>query len=200
MIKQILDKLNIKPDNNQKWTLLSLFISGLLITYSSPVITKSIITALPAEWIAFQSLFSSVSALVIGRIREKIIKCFFGFCIAESIIGCLLGLYLCFINYNVWIFAVVSLIYTNLITLFVEKCIMAFKPKLWNEKAREIYDNNVDIPYGMCCIIGFVYALLFMPSLKVGLFLWSICCIVDDIGWIIVFNKNKALLRKDEEF
>ena len=105
MIKQILDKLNIKPDNNQKWILLSLFISGLLITYSSPVITKSIITALPAEWIAFQSLFSSISALVIGmmwqgRIREKIIKCFFGFCIAESIIGCLLGLYLCFINYD----------------------------------------------------------------------------------------------------
>ena len=53
MIKQILDKLNIKPDNNQKWILLSLFISGLLITYSSPVIAKSIITALPAEWIAF---------------------------------------------------------------------------------------------------------------------------------------------------
>ena len=134
MFEKILDKLNIKPDNNQKWILLSLFISGLLITYSSPVITKAIITALPAEWIAFQSLFFSISALAIGimwqgKIREKIIKYFFGFCIAESIIGCLLGLYLCFVNYNVWIFAIVSLIYTNLITLFVKKCIMAFKPK-----------------------------------------------------------------------
>ena len=204
MFEKILDKLNIKPDNHQKWILLSLFISGLLITYSSPVITKAIITALPAEWIAFQSLFSSISALIIGmmwqgKIREKIIKYFFGFCIAESIIGCLLGLYLCFVNYNVWIFAIVSLIYTNLITLFVKKCIMAFKPKLWNEKAREIYDNNMDITYGICCIIGFVCALLFMPSLKVGLFLWSICCIVDDIGWIIVFNKNKILLKKNEK-
>ena len=202
MIKQILDKLNIKTDSNQKWILLSLFISGLLITYTGPVIAKSIITALPAEWIAFQSLFSSISALIIGmmwqgRIRRKIIKCFFYFCIAESVIGCLLGMYLCFINYNVWLFAIVSLIYTNLITLFVEKCIMSFKPKLWNEKAREIYDNNVDITNGICCIIGFVCALLFMPSLKVGLFLWSICCIIDDIGWIIVFNKNKTLLRKD---
>ena len=46
-------------------------------------------------------------------------------------------------------------------------------------------------------IIVIVCALLFMPSLKVGLFLWSICCIIDDIGWIIVFNKNKTLLRKD---
>ena len=176
MIKQILDKLNIKTDSNQKWILLSLFISGLLITYTGPVIAKSIITALPAEWIAFQSLFSSISALIIGmmwqgRIRRKIIKCFFYFCIAESVIGCLLGMYLCFINYNVWLFAIVSLIYTNLITLFVEKCIMSFKPKLWNEKAREIYDNNVDITNGICCIIGFVCALLFMPSLKVGLFL-----------------------------
>lgn len=66
MIKQILDKLNIKTDSNQKWILLSLFISGLLITYTGPVIAKSIITALPAEWIAFQSLFSSISALMIG--------------------------------------------------------------------------------------------------------------------------------------
>ena len=49
MFEKILDKLNIKPDKNQKWILLSLFISGLLITYSSPVIAKSIITALPAE-------------------------------------------------------------------------------------------------------------------------------------------------------
>lgn len=84
MIKQILDKLNIKTDSNQKWILLSLFISGLLITYTGPVIAKSIITALPAEWIAFQSLFSSISALIIGmmwqgRIRRKIIKCFFLF-------------------------------------------------------------------------------------------------------------------------
>ena len=76
MIKQILDKLNIKTDSNQKWILLSLFISGLLITYTGPVIAKSIITALPAEWIAFQSLFSSISALIIGmmwqgRIRRK---------------------------------------------------------------------------------------------------------------------------------
>ena len=53
MIKQILDKLNIKTDSNQKWILLSLFISGLLITYTGLVIAKSIITALPAEWIAF---------------------------------------------------------------------------------------------------------------------------------------------------
>ena len=53
MFEKILDKLNIKPDKNQKWTLLSLFISGLLITYTGPVIAKSIITALPAEWIAF---------------------------------------------------------------------------------------------------------------------------------------------------
>ena len=81
MFEKILDKLNIKPDNNQKWVLLSLFISGLLITYSSPVITKSIITVLPAEWIAFQSLFSSISVLVIGimwqgKLEKKLLSIF----------------------------------------------------------------------------------------------------------------------------
>ena len=77
MIKQILDKLNIKTDSNQKWILLSLFISGLLITYTGPVIAKSIITALPAEWIAFGLI---IGMMWQGRIRRKIIKCFFYFC------------------------------------------------------------------------------------------------------------------------
>ena len=75
---------------------------------------------------------------------------------------------------------------------------MAFKAKLWVEKEREIYDNNMSIVSGIVCIIGYVFALIALPSLKVSLFLWSVCCVFDDIGWIIVYAKNKKTLREIE--
>ena len=72
---------------------------------------------------------------------------------------------------------------------------MAFKAKLWIEKEREVYDNNADIVSGIVCVVGYLLALVALPSLKVSLFLWSICCIIDDIGWIIVYVKNKSILK-----
>ena len=113
MFKKILDILNVHPDSNQKWILLSLFISGLLITYIHPAIVKEVYTNLPAEWIAFESLSSSVAGLVVGmlwkgKIRLSVTKNFLIFAISESVLGCLLGLFLAFIHYNVLIFAIVS--------------------------------------------------------------------------------------------
>ena len=66
--KKILTILNIHADDNQKWLLWSMFFSGLLATYVSPQISKTVITQLPAEWIAFEALFSSIVALIIGMI------------------------------------------------------------------------------------------------------------------------------------
>ena len=200
MVKKILNLLNIHPDANQKWLLISLVISGLLITYAHPTLLKTIISGLPAQWIAFQSLAASISALLMGmiwkgKIREKAIKWFFYLALTESVCGFLLGLYLCFIDFNVWVFAIASLIYTTVISTFVGKCIMAFKAKLWIEKEREIYDNNADIVSGIVCVIGYLFALVALPSLKVSLFLWAICCIFDDIGWFMVYKKNKLTLK-----
>lgn len=200
MVKKALNLINIHPDDNQKWLLMSLVISGLLITYAHPTLLKAIITELPAQWIAFQSLAASITGLLIGmiwkgKIREKAIKWFFCLALAESVCGFLLGLYLCFIEFDVLVFAIASLIYTTVISTFVGKCIMAFKAKLWIEKEREIYDNNTDIVSGIVCVIGYLLALVALPSLKVSLFLWAICCIFDDIGWLIVYRKNKLILK-----
>lgn len=199
-IKFILNKLNVHPDKNQRWILASLCFAGLLGTYISPRITKTIISELPAEWLAFQSLASSAFGLLLGimwqkKIRTMAIKYFMYFAIAESSIGCLLGLYLAFVQWNVWVFAVVSLLYSMLICKFVSKCVMAFKAALWIEKDREIYDNNTSIVSGIVCIIGFAAALILMPTLKVALVLWSIGCIIDDVGWIVVYYKNKDSLK-----
>ena len=199
MFKKILSLININPDKNQKYLLMSLLMSGLLITYSKPTIVKVIISELPAQWIAFDSLSMSIAGLLIGviwkgNLRKKAINDFFSLALIESLCGCILGLYLCFISFNVWIFAIASLIYSSLISIFVGKCIMAFKAKLWIEKEREIYDNNAQIVTGIVCIFGYLLAIIALPSLKLALFLWSICCIIDDIGWIIVYKINKKKL------
>ena len=200
IFKKILDILNIHPDKNQRWILISLFLSGLLITYVHPAIVKEVYTNLPAEWIAFESLATSIAGLVVGMawkgsVRKGVTKNFLIFAISESVLGCLLGFFLAFIHYNVWIFAIASLIYSAFITTFVGKCIMTFKSKLWIEREREIYDNNHSIVVGIVCIIGFSLALFFMPSLKAALVIWGLCCIIDDVGWILVYLKNKEILK-----
>lgn len=191
---------NIRLDSNQKWILASMALSGLLMTYVHPMLLKVIISALPAEWIAFESMVFSLASLLIGvvwrgKMREIAVRYFLILAIIESTCGFLLGMYLCFIDFNVWAYAIGSLIYSSLITTFVGKCIMCFKAKLWIEKEREFYDNNISIVGGIVCLIGYLFALIMMPSLKVSLFLWGLCCIIDDIGWIIVYIKNQKNLK-----
>lgn len=203
-MKKILKLLNLgEIDDNQKWILIFAFVTGLVYTYISPVLLKAVISALPEEWIAFQSLFFAGSSLLIGfiwkgRFRKAIIHRFIIFCIGECTAGFLVSLYLVFIHYNIWVYAISSLIYTSMITVLVGKCIMAFKSKLWNEHARERYDNNNSIVGGIVCLAGFSAALLFMPSLKISLILWGSTCLLDDVGWIIVYIKNKDKLKETE--
>ena len=75
---------------------------------------------------------------------------------------------------------------------------MVFKTKLWNEHEREVYDNNADIICGITCILGFGVALLFMPSFKTALLIWGTSCLFDNIGWGVVYMKNKKKLIENE--
>ena len=182
-------------DNDQKYIFISMFFSQLIFSYVSPSITKEIISNLPAQWIAFESLFFSISSLLIGllwknNIRKNAIKYFLCLAISETILFLILGIFLCFIYYNVWIFAICTLIYSSLISIFVGKCIMFFKSKLFQDKKREEFDNNLSIVSSIVCIVGFSFSLFMLPSLKLSLFLWPFACVIDDIGWIIVYIKR----------
>jgi len=202
-ITKFLEKINIKLDENQKWIALSTFVLGLVMTYINPTIVKAIITALPAQWVAIESLVMSVSTLLVGmvwqgKLRKKAMNGFIVLVAAESIGAFLLGMYLTFISWNVWVFAIASLIYSSLISVLVGKCLMAFRTKLWKDKDREIYDNNCSIIAGITCIMGFSAALLFLPSLKTSIFLWGCCCLIDNIAWGYVYWKNRLMLRENE--
>ena len=203
-MNKILNILNLKLDRNQVYIFLSMFVCGLLSTYIFPVIIKDIYSKLPSSWIAFESLVGSVSGLLISiawknSIRHGAIKRFMGLVIAETICGVVLCAYLLFIDYNIWVLAISQLVYTTFVTSFVGKCIMVFKSKLWNNESREHYDNNASIIAGLTCILGYSLAMFFEPSIKFALALWGIAYLVDDIGWAIVFWKNREQLTDIKE-
>ena len=202
-VKEILNLFNLKLDNNQKYIVVSLILCGLLCSYISPVIVKDIYTKLPSEWIAFESLVGSISGFLISifwrdAIRKQVIKKFLTLVIGETVCGILVCAYLLLIDYNVWVLAIAQLIYTTFITSFVCKCIMVFKSKLWNNNDREIYDNNMEIVACLTSILGYLIAILAEPDIHLAIFLWGVAYLVDDIGWAIVYFKNKELLAKGE--
>lgn len=196
------NKLNLHADRNQTLILIWVFVFGLINTYIGPTITKELVSNLPAEYIAFQALASSICGFIIGvlwqgGIRKRAIMWFIPLALTESIVACSLGVYLLFVDYNVWIFAIASLLYSCLVTIFISKCIMSFRAKLWEgHNEREAYDNNNSIVGGITCIVGFGLALLFLPSLKVALGLWSISCLFDNLAWCYVYYRNKTSLME----
>jgi hypothetical protein len=104
-----------------------------------------------------------------------------------------------FVNYNVWIFAILTLFYSSIITTFIGKCIMMFQSKLWNGKEREMYDNTASIARNAVAMVGFALAILAMPSLQTAILMWGIGCIFDDIGWIIVYRKTRRSIIETKE-
>ena len=134
-----------------------------------------------------------------GKVRENAMRCFTQLAVTESTCGCLLGLYLCFIEWNVWVFAIASLVYSNIVSIFVGKCIMAFKATLWPSGERETYDNNMSIVQGIVCIAGYVMALISLPPLKLSLLIWSLCCVIDDAGWLTIYMRNRKLLMNEKQ-
>jgi hypothetical protein len=182
LFKRILDFFNIHPDKNQRWTLSTVFVVGLLYTYVQPAITKAWVSELPAEWIAFQSLAYSICGLLIGMIwkgwvRRKAIQWFTILCIIESAAGFFVGMWLSFVEYNVWVLAIACLLYGTLISEFVGKCLMTFRPKLWNEHEREVYDNNNDVVwhllYCWLCLFVAVHAIASGRHVRMGSYVCS---------------------------
>ena len=120
-------------------------------------------------------------------------------CAIESFGFFLISLYLVFVSYNVWVFALLSLFYSSIISTFIGKCIMMFESKMWNGKSREMFDNTSSIFRNGVAMLGFVIAILAMPSLKTAILLWGIGCVFDDIGWIIVYTRNRKTIMEEIE-
>ena len=193
--------LNLKVQKNQGWLLMSSSVSGLIYTYTHPVIVKATISNLPEQYISLEALWFCLSGLILGAIwkgcvREKAIKYFTYIATIESLAAFSLGCYMAFVNWNVWVFAISSALYLSIVSQFIGKCVMAFKASLWIDKEREDFDNTSSIMSNTIAMIGFAIATVVMPRLEVAVFLWGCGCIFDDIGWIIVYSKCKDKIKE----
>lgn len=198
-LKFILDKLNIRLDDNQKWIALSYFVFGTIYSYTSPTFIKEYGMHLPAQFFSFEAIVCALSAILVGmvwqgRVRILSVKWFVYFALAESMVAFSVAMYLVFIDYNIWILALSCVIYTNLISVFVGKCIMTFRTKIWNEEAREIYDNNNSIIGNASALIGSVLSWLCMPSVRMCVLLWGISCLLDNIAWCCLYWRHRDVL------
>lgn len=208
MIKRLLrfvnDRLNIRLIRGSGLIYVTLLVSTVIGTYSNPVICKEIVSNLPPEYLAAESISVSISTLLIGMLwkgktRDVVIRNFMMLAILETIASIILGYWLLFVSYNVWVMAIGSIIYVNLISIFINKCVMMFKSKLFIEKEREDFDNSSSTINSIAALLGFGLALLFMPSLKVGILCWSIACVFDDVGWMYIYFKNKKHIIENKE-
>jgi len=195
-------RLNIKIKKNCGMLYATLFFSVLMNTYANPCIIKEIVSSLPAQYLSIESLTICISNLLIGMLwkgktREVVVRNFMLLAVLETAASVFLGIWLLCISYNVWVMAIASIVYTNCISLFICKCVMTFKSKLFIEKDREDFDNGHSNVMAIASIIGFVCATLFMPSLQVAILFWSVACISDDIGWMSIYAKNKSKLTTD---
>lgn len=192
--------LNIVPDSNQKWILISMAVRSVLLAFIAPTVNQAMYQALPTKWFAFSSMVSCISGLLIGfswrgGFRDGVLKMFAVFSITESIAGFILGVYMALFNQNLWIYAITALLYQNLVSILVGRCMTAFQSVLWNHRERETYDNNNYMVMCLSMIIGYIVAMAYTPGLRLSLLLFGISCLIDDAGWITVFFKNKEKLK-----
>ena len=193
--------MNLKVQKNQGWLLTSSSVSGLIYTYTHPVIVKATISNLPEKYISLEALWFCLSGLILGAmwkgcVREKAIRYFTYIATIESLAAFSLGCYMAFVKWNVWVFAISSALYLSIVSQFIGKCVMAFKASLWVDKEREDFDHTSSIISNTIAIIGFMLATIAMPKLEVAVFLWGCGCIFDDIGWLIVYNKCKRKIKE----
>ena len=95
--------------------------------------------------------------------------------------------------FNVWVFAIGSLIYTGAVSILLGRVETAFKAKLFKERNREDFDNDMQLACSLSSLIGFGIASIISIPIVSALILWGIAWI-GNLGWIIVYLKNRKIL------
>lgn len=195
--------INLQP--HQAIPATSYFFTMLMHAYFAPMLVKTSISELPPQWLSFETVWCCLASLFVGimwkgKFRLAAVKNFAVLATAESACAFCLGLWLAFVQWNVWVYAIFSLLYVSIISLTISRCIMVFKSKLWNEKSRELHDNTQSVIGDIALCIGGIASIVACPSLKLALVLFGLCCVVDDIGWIITYIKlKKTLIEENKE-
>ena len=175
------------------------FFPDILIGIGWASIHKICVEMLPTQWLSFEQLVLSAFLIFAcslwknDKFRENSMKIFLYLSIFEMLSGLILS-FTMVIWFNVWVFAIGSLIYTGAISILLGRIETAFKAKLFKERGREDFDNDMQLACSLSSLIGFGIASIISIPINSALILWGIACI-GNLGWIIVYLKNKKVLK-----
>ena len=184
--------------NNKNILIAFHFFPDVLLGIGWASIHKVCVELLPAQWLSFEQLMLSVFLIIAcslwknDKFRDKSLSIFLYLSIFEMISGMILAFSMA-VWFNVWIFAVGSLIYTGAISILLNRVEVSFKSKLFNNRGRENFDNDMELACSLSSLIGFGIASIISIPINSALILWGIAWL-GNIGWIVVYLKNKKIL------
>lgn len=103
-----------------------------------------------------------------------------------------------YFHFNVWVFAIGSLLCVSVISVYIARIINSFRVSLFPDRKREFYDNNVRLVDSISGLIGLGIAAIFPLSLDISVLLWGLGT-VGTVGWLIVYGKNRKRLNSIEK-
>lgn len=186
--------------SNKQILIIFRFFPDIMIGIGWATIHKVCVELLPTQWLSFEQLAISLFLILIcslwknDNFRDKSIKLFLLISILEMLCGMLLTISMA-IEFNVWIYAIGSLIMVSLISVLLSRIEIAFKAKLFNNRDRENFDNDMELACSTSSLIGFGIASIVSVPLNVALYLWGIA-FIQNLGWIIVYFLNKKELKE----
>jgi len=186
--------------SNKNVLILFHFLPDVLLGIGWAEIHKTCVELLPAQWLSFEQLLISLFLIVAcalwknSKFRGNTIKIFQYLSFFEIVVGVILAI-LMILNFNVWVYAVSSLLLTGLISVFLNRAEVAFKSTLFVNRDREDFDNDMELACSSSSLIGFAIATVMPVSLNTALILWAISWF-GNFGWLIVYYRNRKSLEK----
>lgn len=199
MIKFI-DWLDIKPTKDQRVLLISNGIICFITAFvSSAMMNNCAVVNFNEEFTSTMNLISCVCGIVIGKVwtgyvRDHLMRNYKVYVIVECIIFSAIYLFLalCHELWNPYAYMIIGLIYSVLIGRFIGRSQDVIKSAVWvDNDQRERFNINMNNVAPLASLVGFILIKVWYPGLTTSLILLSSVCIIDDIGWFIVYCKNK---------
>lgn len=194
--ENIFEKFHL--DKTSSILLLFAFIQSLMMALAYPAIRKVTGELLPSQYFAIEAFLQCLVGLFVcflwnfKKFRLNSFKLFKILAWLEIIVCAVIGIY-CYFNFNIWVFAIGSLLVSCIITIYLARIINSFRVATFPDRQREFYDNNMNIITSISALIGLGIGIFFPIPLSTSILLWGFGCFAT-IGWLVIYKRNKQIL------
>lgn len=176
------------------------FITILLGSLCGPTMMRALTTGISESDLATRSFVGIICGLLLNQfwvksLRNKLLKHYMGFCWLETFLTTGLVIYLIIFGWNPIVYLWGSIIYGSFVSRVVGKLTSAYSNQLWKGRAREDRGNDKAYLSMIISLVGSGIVMMgLVPTVDQALILWGLSSFVDDLGWMIVYSRNKNFL------